>query len=309
MAPSSLPPLTTAPTATTAPVQVAVDDVHVRYRTPSTDARATEGVPRPVRVAQRVLGLQPRVAVRALAGVSLVARAGEAIGVVGLNGSGKSTLLRVVAGLERPLRGQVLARSQPVLLGVSAALVPELTGQQNVRLGCLAMGMTPEEAAAAYRDIVELSGLGPQIHHPMKTYSSGMGARLKFAIAAAANPRILLIDEALATGDAAFRDRSDERMARLRASAGCTFLVSHAAKTVEETCTRALWLHKGRLVMDGDAYGVAQRYRWWAWNLARGEEEKAAGLLAEAFREGYDTAVRVTDLHDLGAPPRHARHT
>ena len=75
------------------------------------------------------------------------------------------------------IRGQVLARTQPVLLGVNAAMVPELTGQQNVRLGCLAMGMTPEQAAAAYRDIVELSGLGPQIHHPMKTYSSGMGAR------------------------------------------------------------------------------------------------------------------------------------
>lgn len=309
MAPSSS--AVTGATAATSgvglPVQVAVDDVHVRYRTPSTDAAAARDVSRLARVTNRVIGRQPSVAVRALVGVSLVARSGEAIGVVGLNGSGKSTLLRIIAGLERPLRGRVLARTQPVLLGVNAAMVPELTGQQNVRLGCLAMGMTPEQAAAAYRDIVELSGLGGQIHHPMKTYSSGMGARLKFAIAAAANPRILLIDEALATGDAAFRERSEERMERLRESAGCTFLVSHAAKTIEETCTRALWLHKGRLVMDGDAYTVAQKYRWWAWNLAKGEEEKAAGLLDDAFREGYDTAVRVTDLYDPTAPPRHVR--
>ncbi len=305
MAPSS-GPVTSAVTALT-PVQVAVDDVHVRYRTPSSDASAARDVPRPVRVLNRLIGRQANVAVRALAGVSLVARSGDAIGVVGLNGSGKSTLLRVIAGLERPIRGQVLARTQPVLLGVNAAMVPELTGQQNVRLGCLAMGMTPEQAAAAYRDIVELSGLGPQIHHPMKTYSSGMGARLKFAIAAAANPKILLIDEALATGDAAFRERSQDRMDRLRASAGCTFLVSHAAKTIEETCTRAVWLHKGRLVMEGDAYTVAQKYRWWAWNLAKGEDEKAAGLLDDAFREGHDTAVRVTDLYDPSAPPRHVR--
>ncbi|WP_309133844.1 ABC transporter ATP-binding protein [Cellulomonas sp.] len=288
-------------------VQVAVDDVHVRYKTPSTDAAASADVPRPVRLLNRVVGRQPTVLNRALAGISLVARSGEAVGVVGLNGSGKSTLLRIIAGLEQPARGTVLARTTPVLLGVNAALLPELTGQQNVRLGCLAMGMTPDQARDAYKDIVELSGLGGAIHHPMKTYSSGMGARLKFAIAAAANPQILLIDEALATGDAAFKERSEERMNRLRENAGCTFLVSHAAKTIEETCTRAIWLHKGRLVMDGSAYDVAQKYRWWAWNLAKGETEKAAGLLEDAFGEGYDTAVRVTDLYDPSAPPRHAR--
>jgi len=288
-------------------IQVAVDDVHVRYRTPSSDADVRRALPRLGRMVNRVLGRQPTVMVRALAGISLVARSGEAVGVVGLNGSGKSTLLRVVAGLEKPLRGQVLATSTPVLLGVSAALLPELTGQQNVRLGCLAMGMTPAQAAAAYRGIVDLSGIGSAIHHPMKTYSSGMAARLKFAIATAANPKILLIDEALATGDAAFRERSEERMDALRANAGCVFLVSHAAKTVEETCTRAIWLHKGRLVMDGDAPSVAQRYRWWTWNLAKGEEEKAAGLLEDAFREGFDTTVRVLPTPGATTTPRHVR--
>ncbi|WP_136518567.1 ABC transporter ATP-binding protein [Cellulomonas telluris] len=309
MAPSSPAEAVRAVTgyAAVTSVQVAVDDVHVRYRTPSTDAAANAEVPRPVRVLNRVIGRQPTVLNRALAGISLVARSGEAVGVVGLNGSGKSTLLRIIAGLERPARGTVLARTTPVLLGVNAAMLPELTGQQNVRLGCLAMGMTPEQVSASYKEIVELSGLGPAIHQPMKTYSSGMGARLKFAIAAAANPQILLIDEALATGDAAFRERSEERMSQLRENAGCTFLVSHAAKTIEETCTRAIWLHKGRLVMDGGAYDVAQKYRWWAWNVAKGETEKAAGLLEDAFGEGHDTAVRVTDLYDPSAPPRHAR--
>lgn len=290
-----------------APVQVAVDDVHLRYRTPSTSAALRRNVPRWRRAIARAIGREPMEQVRALAGVSLVARAGEAVGIVGLNGSGKSTLLRVVAGLETPQRGRVRAASTPVLLGVNAAILPELSGQQNVRLGCLAMGMSPEQARAAYPEVLEVAGIGSSIHRPMRTYSSGMAARLKFAIAAAANPRILLIDEALATGDAAFRERSEERMSRLRENAGCVFLVSHAATTIEETCTRAIWLHKGHIVTDGPAFDVAQMYRWWAWNLAKGETRKAAGLLEDAFRTGVQARVALSPLDAAHAPPRHAR--
>ncbi len=288
-------------------VHVAVDDVHVRYRVPSSDATVRRAVSRPRRVLNRALGREPTVLVRALAGVSLVARAGEAIGIVGLNGSGKSTLLRIVAGLEAPDRGEVRARSAPVLLGVNAAMLPELSGRENVRLGCLAMGMTPAQAEAAYPAVLEVAGIGGSIHHPMKTYSSGMGARLKFAIAAAANPQILLIDEALATGDAAFRERSESRMAELRARAGCVFLVSHAAQTVEETCTRAIWLHRGHVVVDGPAQDVARRYRWWAWNLAKGAPDTAARLLEDAFRSGSDTSVHIVSPPTGAAPARHAR--
>ena len=293
--------------ATTDLVQVVVDDVHVRYRTPSSAAGLRDRAPRWRRALARAAGFEPTEQVRALAGVSLVARAGEAVGVVGLNGSGKSTLLRVVAGLEVPHRGRVRAASRPVLLGVNAALVPELSGRENVRLGCLAMGMTPEAAAAAYPEVLEVAGIGPSIHRPMRTYSSGTGARLKFAIAAAADPRILLVDEALATGDAAFRERSEARMDRLRRSAGCVFLVSHAAQTVEETCTRAVWLHRGRVVLDGPARDVARRYRWWAWNLARGEAGTAERLLREAVAAGADTRVVLSPADAAPAPPRHAR--
>jgi len=288
-------------------VQVAVDDVHVRYRAASDDVSLRRSLPRWQRAANRLVGREPTVLVRALAGVSLVARAGEAVGIVGLNGSGKSTLLRLIAGLETPHRGQVRARSTPVLLGVNAALLPELSGKQNVRLGCLAMGMTPDEAEVAYPTVVEVAGIGESIHRPMKTYSSGMAARLKFAIAAASDPQILLIDEALGTGDAAFRERSEERMNQLREQAGCVFLVSHAAKTIEETCTRAIWLHRGHVVTDGPAFDVAQAYRWWAWNLAKGETEKAASLLEDAFREGTDTRVVLSPADAGSAPPRHAR--
>ncbi|PWD50867.1 polysaccharide/polyol phosphate ABC transporter ATP-binding protein [Serinibacter arcticus] len=291
-------------------VHVAVDDLHVRYSAP--DAAPRTGRSRLRRGVDAALGRGPSVVVRALVGVSLVARAGDAVGIVGLNGSGKSTLLRAVAGLERPARGTVLASSTPVLLGVNAAMIPDLTGRENVRLGCLAMGMTPEATAAALGDVVDLSGIGAAIDLPMRTYSSGMGARLKFAIAAASEPEILLVDEALATGDAAFRERSRERMDRLRAGAGCVFLVSHAAQTVEETCTRAIWLHQGRVVLDGPAVEVAQRYRWFAWNLAQGEDAVAERLLEEAFRAGVEIVV---DLDGAAGVPggrgvrgvRHAR--
>lgn len=286
---------------------VAVQDIDVTYRVPSADALERTGTSPLRHVARTVLGRQPVALVRALSAVSFVARAGEQVGIVGPNGSGKSTLLRIVAGLERPTGGQVLVESQPVLIGVSAALVPDLSGAQNARLGCLAMGLTPDEATRAIPDIIDLAGLGRSIHLPMRTYSSGMGSRLRFAIATAANPDILLIDEALATGDAAFKERSEARMEQLRESAGTVFLVSHAAKTVEETCTRAIWLDQGHLVLDGPAEDVALRYRKWAWAVAKGRPEEAQTLLDDALGEHEQAQVTFTGASGTKHGPRHAR--
>lgn len=287
---------------------VAVSDLHVRYSVPSAEHAARRGTTLRGRLGRRLLGRRPHVQVRALAGVSFVARSGESIGVIGRNGSGKSTLLRIIAGLETPTRGTVLADSTPVLLGVNAALLPDLPGVDNVRLGLLAMGKTPQEAAALLPAVIELAGIGKAVYLPMKTYSSGMGSRLRFAIAAAANPDILLIDEALATGDAAFKERSEAKMAELRRDAGTVFLVSHAAQTVEEMCTRAIWLDKGRIIMDGPAYETAQKYRWWSWNIAKGENEKAKILLNSALAERRRTAeVELVRPHGGLLPPRHAR--
>lgn len=286
---------------------VAVQDVHVKYRVPSTDAAERRRSNRLVRAAKSVLGQQPMVLVRALSGISFVARSGEQIGLVGQNGSGKSTLLRIIAGLERPARGRVLAESTPVLIGVNAALVPDLSGEQNVRLGCLAMGLTPEQTEKAIPEVVELAGLGKSIYLPMKTYSSGMGARLRFAIATAANPHIMLIDEALATGDAAFKERSEARMNRLRENAGTVFLVSHAAKTIEETCTRAIWLNYGRLVLDGPAEDVALRYRKWAWAIAKEKPDQAKKIIEDALAEKTETNVQVEESPGRSYRPRHVR--
>lgn len=176
------------------------------------------------------------------------------------------------------------------------------------------MGMSPAEAEASAPDVIDLARLGKSIYLPMKTYSSGMGARLRFAIATAARPRILLIDEALATGDAAFKERSEARMQRMRDEAGTVFLVSHAAQTIEETCTRAIWLNYGRLVLDGPAADVALRYRKWAWAIAKDKPDEAKRLIEAAFAERRETYVRVDEpmphrgYRPRHAPPSHAKH-
>ncbi|WP_298752608.1 ABC transporter ATP-binding protein [uncultured Serinicoccus sp.] len=254
--------------------------------------------------AQRWLRGGHTVTVHALRSVSFVAHAGETIGIVGTNGSGKSTLLRLIAGLDQPSRGQVLARSQPMLLGVSAALQPDLSGVENARMGLLALGFTPDRVASTLPKVFDIAGIGDAVHRPMRTYSSGMGARLRFAIAAAAEPDILLLDEVLSTGDAASAQRAEARMTEMRARAGTVFLVSHAAQTIEELCTRALWIHEGILIQDGDASATARAYRWWAWNVAKGEHETATRLLQETTtaRLGVDasTSEAAATTTDIG---------
>ena len=279
---------------------VMVQGLSVHYRVASKE-RGHQASGRVQRIARRA-GWDRMVTVKAVDDISFVARAGECVGVVGHNGSGKSTLLRVMAGLETPTAGRVLATSTPSFLGVNAALMPELSGLENVRLGLLAMGLTPVQVRESIPDVVELAGIGRSVHLPMKTYSSGMGARLRFAISAAARPEILLIDEALATGDAASKARSEARMAQIREQAGTIFLVSHAAQTIEEMCTRAIWLHQGEMVLDGPAYETARAYRWWAWNIAKGEAAKAEGLLEDARAR-----LRATVIHPHD--PETDRHT
>ncbi|WP_253907973.1 ABC transporter ATP-binding protein [Arthrobacter sp. H20] len=197
---------------------------------------------------------------RALKGISLVVGKGESVGIIGRNGSGKSTLMKLINGRVPPTSGAIYASSRPTLLGVGAALVPDISGEQNIMLGCLAMGMSKNQIAHAYTSIVELSGLESSIHLPMRTYSSGMGSRLQFAIATAVDPEILLIDEALNTGDDQFKGRTKQRMDELLAKAGCVLLVSHSVGTIKEMCSRVIWVDEGELVMDGDPTEVIKWY-------------------------------------------------
>lgn len=177
-------------------------------------------------------------------------------------GAGKSTLLRAVAGLLLPTRGQVYVRGRPCLLGVNAALMNDLTGARNIVLGCLAMGMTRRQVRERFDEIAEFSGLSRKfIDLPMRAYSTGMAQRLRFAISTAMDHDVLLIDEALATGDAEFRRRSAERLAELRERAYTFVLVSHSLDTIVADCNRAIWLDDGLVRMDGEPAAVAAAYR------------------------------------------------
>ncbi|MFF0474039.1 ABC transporter ATP-binding protein [Streptomyces sp. NPDC004284] len=242
---------------------VIADDVHITYTVngghPGGRGGAIAALNRMTRRRTAPGGRR----VHAVRGVSFVAYRGEAIGLIGSNGSGKSTLLKAVAGLLPVNRGRIYTHGQPSLLGVNAALMNDLTGERNVILGGLAMGMSRTEVGERYDGIVDFSGINEKddaISLPMRTYSSGMGARLRFAIAAAKSHDVLLIDEALATGDARFRRRSQRRIDELRAEAGTVFLVSHSNSTITETCERALWLEAGTLRMDGPAKEVVAAY-------------------------------------------------
>ena len=239
------------------------------------------------------------VKVEALKPVTFVAERGESIGVIGTNGSGKSTLMKLLTGQIIPTAGNVYAKSTPVMLGVNAALVGALTGGDNITLGCLAMGMSRAEVEAKRQSIIDLSGLKDSLHLPLRSYSSGMAARLQFAIAASVDPEILIIDEALNTGDAQFRDRTRARLDEVRENAGCVFLVSHSLGTIQQMCTRAIWIEKGEMMMDSDPKTVCEKYQEYANHLGR-NRVKGARLL----REEVLSSRRVTEIEWTGQPPR-----
>ncbi|WP_330349447.1 ABC transporter ATP-binding protein [Streptomyces sp. NBC_00582] len=244
---------------------VIADHVDIVYRVNGTGGgrgSATAALNRILRRKQTEKAAGTRL-VHAVKNVSFVAHKGEAIGLIGTNGSGKSTLLKAVAGLLPVERGRIYTDGQPSLLGVNAALMGDLTGERNVYLGGLAMGMSKEQIRERYQQIVEFSGIndkGDFISLPMRTYSSGMGSRLRFSIAAAKDHDVLLIDEALATGDALFRKRSADRIREMREHAGTVFLVSHSNSSIRETCERVLWLERGELKMDGPTEEVMDAY-------------------------------------------------
>lgn len=233
---------------------VITKDVHVTYRV-ITGQRPTLR-----RLIARRFKPQPYTPVHAVRGVTFTARAGEAVGIIGRNGSGKSTLLRSIAGLLPVSEGAIYVRKTPVLLGVGAALQQELSGRRNVYLAGTALGMSRAEIDDRFDEIVAFAGVEDFIDMPMRAYSTGMGARLQFAISTAITPDLLLVDETLATGDAEFRRKSEGRISTMLEEAGTVILVSHSLGIVKEICSRVLWLDDGLVRMDGDPDEVVDAY-------------------------------------------------
>lgn len=227
--------------------------------------------------------------VHAVNDVSFVAYPGESIGVIGRNGSGKSTLLRSIAGLVPPTRGDIWLGGKAALLGVGAVLMKELTGRRNIEIGLYAVGLSRPEVRQHMKGIIEFADIGEFIDMPMNTYSSGMNARLRFAISTAVVPEILVVDEALATGDAEFRGRATARIQEIREQAGTVFVVSHNRSTIESTCNRVMWMDGGRLLADGDVAPVFGLYN------------RKYGKHRHEWRERYAQIERVIDEQGLDA--------
>lgn len=235
---------------------VIVDDVHVIYKVFPGGKRVGGARLKNVKISKKIKLRE----VHAVKGVSFTIYEGESIGIIGSNGSGKSSLMKVLAGITQATSGAVYASSRPTLLGVGAALMPNLSGEKNILLGGMALGFSRKEMENSIDAITEFAGLEDAIDLPMRTYSQGMSARLRFAIAAHRSHDILIIDEALAVGDKAFKIRSQARMTEMRDGSGTVFLVSHSMKSIKETCNRVIWIEKGDLRMDGDPDTVVAAY-------------------------------------------------
>jgi teichoic acid transport system ATP-binding protein len=238
----------------TSPLSISVRDLYLDYEI-FEDRRAA--------IRERLVKRQGtgRSVVKALRGVSFDIAQGESVGIIGSNGSGKSTLLAAVAGLLPPTSGEILVSDEPKLLGVGATLLPAATGWRNIRIGCLALGMSSDELDSRIREIGEFTDLGEALDRPLRTYSSGMRARLHFSIATAVQPKILLIDEALAVGDQAFKKKSTHRIEALLEGAGTLLLVSHSLDEIRRQCTRAIWIEQGTMRGDGPARRILNLYK------------------------------------------------
>lgn len=187
---------------------------------------------------------------------------GDRLGVVGRNGSGKSTLCRVLAGILRPTQGSVCSQGTVVpLLGFGAALQPELSGVQNVRLMARLMGCSVGDLGNIQDEVFRETGLGSWLHEPVGHYSTGMRARLAFIVATSISADVLLVDEALGAGDLAFRQRAMQRLTMFMQKARVLVMVSHQLQEIQKNCNKVVWMEDGMIRSLGETDDVLQQYK------------------------------------------------
>lgn len=259
----------------------------------------------------------------ALHPVSFSLKRGECVGFIGRNGSGKSTLLQILAGTLRPSGGDFTVRGRvAALLELGAGFNPEFSGRENVFLNAAILGLSRDEIERRFDRIVEFSEIGDFIDQPVKTYSSGMYVRLAFSVAIHVDPEVLIVDEALSVGDAAFQYKCMRKIEALQAEGMSILFVTHDTYAVKNLCSRAGWLHEGRLVSLGDAATVVDQYNDFLRSkmtvaekvkpqqesesarpaaegevhgrLVKAELLDARGVSAEEFLTGSDLRVRIS---------------
>ena len=248
-------PTTSRPDTARGPA-IDLRDVSVHYRLPLERVRTFKEY-----AIQWLRGHQVSEELHALSHVTLHVRRGETVGVMGRNGAGKSTLLKVIARVLEPTAGSVSVTGMVApLLELGAGFDGELTGRENVFLNGAIMRRTRKEMQRRLPDIVAFAELEQFIDAPLRTYSTGMAARLGFALATDVEPEILLIDEVLAVGDMEFQERCVARIRTFLESGATLVLVSHSPQQVAQLCQRAVWLDAGRVVADGRAADVAEAF-------------------------------------------------
>lgn len=241
---------------------------------------------------QRLFGASPRQYYRefwALSDISFDVARGETVGVVGRNGSGKSTLLQIVCGTVAPTGGTIETQGRiAALLELGSGFNPEFTGRENIHLNAALLGLTRDEINARFDDIAAFADIGDFLDQPVKTYSSGMVVRLAFAVQAQINPDILIVDEALAVGDAKFQAKCFDQLRRLKDNGSSILLVTHSSEQIVTHCSRAILLHEGRQIATGQPRDVVNRYM----DLLFGKERKRfASELEDRGEQETDAAL------------------
>jgi ABC-type polysaccharide/polyol phosphate transport system ATPase subunit len=236
---------------------IRIEDVWVRYRVPQERYGTLKEY-----VIRRLQGRVNHRDFWALHGIDLDIRPGEVFGIVGRNGAGKSTLLKVISRVLRPTRGRIRVRGKVApLLELGAGFHPELTGRENVFLNGTLLGHPQGEILERYSQIEDFADIGSFIDAPLRTYSTGMVARLGFAVATAWEPDILALDEVLAVGDEAFQKKCYDRILSFREYGSTVMLVSHNAELVKSMCQRAAWIEQGKIMAIGAPDQVVDMYR------------------------------------------------
>lgn len=277
-----------------APAVIELNNIGVRYRT------AQESIPSfkeyVIRWVKREIQYQ---SFWALKDVSLLINPGEVFGIVGPNGAGKSTLLKVIARVLKPTTGRVRIRGRvSPLLELGAGFNPELTGRENIYMNGAFLGYTKQDLDSRFQRIVDFAGLGDFIEAPIRTYSTGMVARLGFSVATDARPEILIVDEILGVGDAEFQRKSFERIQHFQAEGTTILLVTHSLSKIEEMCSRAVWLDRGQVVLQDTADTVVGKYLE---QTTRQEAERLADFRLAAGKQRWGSGkLEITSVRILG---------
>ena len=236
---------------------IILDNVNVRYRTANEKIGTFKEYI--IRLLRRQMQFKE---FSALNNINIQVHEGESLGLIGRNGAGKSTLLKVISRVLIPSQGRVRLRGRvSPLIELGGGFHPDLTGMENIFLNATLLGHSRKDIESHIDEIIDFAELGAFIYSPIRTYSSGMVARLGFSIATTWKPDILIIDEILSVGDESFREKSSTRMTQFRSQGSTVILVSHNLFSIETLCSRAIWLEHGTIMADGEAKDVINTYQ------------------------------------------------